>query len=173
MTRPMVVEDTPLADRRRPIRAKSAPLAALSRANPARTEPIALTTMPRAVSMRESPSAVMPGRARACSAAHGHAAVHAQDLAGDVAGVVGGKEGHGGRDVLGLAILAHGNDAEGGLEAGLIDLAQHLRGDVAGRDGVDGDTVARHLGRDRPEHGGDAAFRSGADRVAVAAEVGD
>jgi hypothetical protein len=44
--------------------------------------------------------------------AHGHAAIHPDGLAGDIGGIVGGEEGHGGGDLLRLAIAAHRHDLQ-------------------------------------------------------------
>src|SRR5215471_5830687 len=48
---------------------------------------------------------------RCASAAHRHAAIDPQHLAGDVGCVVGGEEGHRGSDLLRLAVAAHRHQA--------------------------------------------------------------
>src|SRR5512147_1636369 len=60
---------------------------------------------------------------RVPSAAHRHAAIHPDDLAGDIGGILRGEERHGGGDFLGLAVAAHRHQGQRGLEPGGVDFA--------------------------------------------------
>src|SRR5215469_7271549 len=76
---------------------------------------------------------------------HVQAAVDGPYLAGDVGGVIGGEEPDHPRDLLGLAQPAHRNLAPDLVQHLVRDGGQHVRGDKAGRDRVDGqpDPISR------------------------------
>ena len=69
---------------------------------------------------------------------HRHAAVDYDDLAGDVAGFIGGEEGGGVGDILRLAEVGQGDAGEQGFACLLRDGIGHISGDKAGGNGVDG-----------------------------------
>ena len=84
------------------------------------------------------------------SGGHVVAAVDVQAGAGDEAGRIGGKEHHGARDLLGLPEPADRdlrNDL--GIEHFLGHGGNHLGGDLARRDGVDGDAFGGTFERQR------------------------
>src|SRR6266850_1089680 len=94
-----------------------------------------------------------------------HAAVHEQQGAGDVGGIVGGQEQDGGGDLLGPArTLQHG--ALRGLGVILLDglagscdaALMERREDRARADGVHTNAVRRVIGGERPRQARDRGF---------------
>ena len=82
---------------------------------------------------------------------HGHAAIDHDDLAGDVAGFIGGEESGGVGDIFRLAEVGQGDAGEQGFASFLGDGIGHVGGDEAGGDGVDrylaaGDFLSHGLG---------------------------
>lgn len=68
---------------------------------------------------------------------HSHASVNHDDLAGDVAGFIGGEESGGVGDVLRLAEVCQGNAGEQGFAGFLRNGIGHIGGDETGGNGVD------------------------------------
>src|SRR4051794_19180376 len=94
-------------------------------------------------------------------ALHVHAAVDGEYVAGDVGGIFAGEEFDRVGDVFGLTDAGErylGEDF--GFDFVREDLG-HVRFDVAGGDGVDGDAAGAHLLREGLGHGDHAAFGGG------------
>src|SRR5690606_10095480 len=72
---------------------------------------------------------------------HRHTAVNGKNLAGDVAGFLGGEVGAHVGDVGGFAEAGHGDEGGGGLLDVLAELAGHVGFDEAGGDDVGGDVA--------------------------------
>ena len=98
---------------------------------------------------------------------HCHAAIHTEDLAGDIAGLVAGEEGNGLGDILDGAESLDGNDVLGGLLDGLREDVGHVRlnepgGDAVGRDAFFADLAGDRLGQaDESRLAGGVVGRSG------------
>src|SRR4029077_7944422 len=106
---------------------------------------------------------------------HAQAAAYAEGLTRHVGGVVGGQEGDGGGDLVGLTQTLHLGSLFHRLNHLLADLAELLgahqqrRLDRARRDRVGGDPVASVLAGDRLHEGDDAALGGRIDGGALRA----
>ena len=95
-------------------------------------------------------------------------AVNRDTFAGDVGGIIGGKESYEGSYFFGRTETVHGYSL---FEFRLLETVRHVGSDKSGGNGIDGDILFRHLFGKRFGSGNESAFRCRV--VTLSGQTGD